>query len=86
MLAPRKFMRKKRKDEIFQNTSDELKQKKWRKLMKEIEQSGSAVDALRKQRYKADILPRDLILGTLVRFKQLKRWDIVSEVIDHLII
>lgn len=83
MLAPRKFMRKKKKEEIFANPADEIRQKNWRKLMTEIEQSGSAVESLRKQKNKVDVLPRELVLGTLVRFKQLKKWDIVSEVIDY---
>lgn len=75
-------MRKKKKEEIFENSADELKQKKWRTMMKEIEQSGSAVESLRKQRNKSEVLPRGLVLGTLVRVKQLKKWDIVSEVIS----
>lgn len=83
MLAPRKFMRKKKKEEIFANPADERRQKNWRKLMTEIEQSGSAVESLRKQKNKVGVLPRELVLGTLVRFKQLKKWDIVSEVIDY---
>lgn len=82
MLAPRKFMRKKKKEEIFANPADEIRQKNWRKIMTEIEQSGSAVESLRKQKDKVEVLPRELVLGTLVRFKQLKKWDIVSEVID----
>ncbi|KAJ4816019.1 Pentatricopeptide repeat-containing protein [Rhynchospora pubera] len=84
MLAPRKFMRKKKKEEIFANPADELKQKSWRKMMKEIETSGSAVESLRKQKNKAEVLPKDLVLGTLVRFKQLKKWDIVSEILEWL--
>ena len=82
MLAPRKFMRKKKKEEIFANPADEIRQKNWRKIMTEIEQSGSVVESLRKQKDKVEVLPRELVLGTLARFKQLKKWDIVSEVID----
>lgn len=66
--------------EIFKDAADEAEQKKWRKLMRDIEESGSAVSALRTQRAKSEALSRDLILGTLVRFKQLKKWNIVSEV------
>lgn len=76
-------MRKKKKEEIFANPADERRQKNWRKLMTEIEQSGSALESLRKQKNKVGVLPRELVLGTLVRFKQLKKWDIVSEVIDY---
>lgn len=49
--------------------------------MKDIVELGSAVPILKSQRAKVDALPRDLVLGTLVRFKQLKKWDIVSEVL-----
>ncbi|KAF3325687.1 pentatricopeptide repeat-containing protein [Carex littledalei] len=84
MLAPRKFMRKKKKEEIFANPADEIRQKNWRKMMTEIEQSGSAVESLRKQKNKVEVLPRELVLGTLIRFKQLKKWDIVSEILEWL--
>lgn len=68
--------------EVFKDEDDEVVVKKWRRLMAEITQSGSAVPILRSQRgAKGEALPRDLVLGTLVRFKQLKRWNIVSEVI-----
>lgn len=80
MLTPRKFMQKRRKVEVFKDEADEADQKNWRRLMKEIDESGSAVSILRSQRTKNQALPRELILGTLVRFKQLKRWNLVSEV------
>jgi hypothetical protein len=80
MLSPRKFLQKRRKVELFKDASDEADQKNWRRLMKQIEDTGSAVSVLRRERIKKDGLPRDLVLGTLVRFKQLKKWDIVSEV------
>ncbi|XP_073114037.1 uncharacterized protein [Elaeis guineensis] len=79
MLAPRKFMQRRKKVEVFKDAADEAEQKKWRKLMRDIEESGSAVSALRTQRAKSEALPRDLVLGTLVRFKQLKKWNIVGE-------
>lgn len=80
MLAPRKFMQRKKKVEVFKDEATELEVKNWRRLMTEIEQSGSAVPVLKSQRSKGEALPRDLVLGTLVRFKQLKRWNLVSEV------
>lgn len=80
MLAPRKFMQRRKKVEVFKDAADEAKQKNWRRLMKEIEDEGSAVSVLRNQRNKGDPLPRDLVLGTLVRFKQLKKWNLVAEV------
>lgn len=84
MLSPRKFLQKRRKVEVFKDASDEADQKNWRRLMKQIEDSGSAVSVLRRERIKKDGLPRDLVLGTLVRFKQLKKWDLVSEILEWL--
>ncbi|URE23570.1 tify domain [Musa troglodytarum] len=84
MLQPRKFMQRRKKVEVFKDAADEAEQKKWRKLMKEIEELGSAVPILKTQRAKMDALPRDLVLGTLVRFKQLKKWDLVSEILEWL--
>ncbi|XP_010906096.1 pentatricopeptide repeat-containing protein At3g59040 isoform X2 [Elaeis guineensis] len=84
MLAPRKFMQRRKKVEVFKDAADEAEQKKWRKLMRDIEESGSAVSALRTQRAKSEALPRDLVLGTLVRFKQLKKWNIVGEILEWL--
>lgn len=63
---------------------DEGAQRKWRKMMKDIETSGSAVPILRSLRKRGEPLPRDLVLGTLVRFKQLKRWNIIAEIIEWL--
>ncbi|KAH7654322.1 TPR-like protein [Dioscorea alata] len=84
MLAPRKFMQRRKKVEVFKDAADEAKQKNWRRLMKEIEDEGSAVSVLRNQRNKGDPLPRDLVLGTLVRFKQLKKWNLVAEILEWL--
>lgn len=80
MLAPRKFMQKRKKVEVFKSAEDEADQKNWRKMMNEIEETGSAVSVLRSQRSKNQDLPKDLVLGSLVRFKQLKKWNLVSEV------
>lgn len=80
MLATRKFMQRKRKEEVFKDAADEAEQKNWRRMMREIEETGSAVSILKTQRSGKEPLPRDVILGTLVRFKQLKKWNIVSEV------
>uniref|UniRef100_A0A6V7QWX4 Pentatricopeptide repeat-containing protein n=1 Tax=Ananas comosus var. bracteatus TaxID=296719 RepID=A0A6V7QWX4_ANACO len=84
MLAPRKFLRRRKKEEVFKDAADEAEQKSWRKMMKEIEESGSAVSILRTQRSRRESLPRDLVLGTLVRFKQLKKWNLVSEILEWL--
>lgn len=80
MLAPRKFLRKRRKLEVFRDATDEADQKNWRRLMNEIEETGSAVAVLKSERLKNKEIPKDLVLGTLVRFKQLKKWKLVSEV------
>lgn len=80
MLAPRKFMQKRKKVEIFQDAADEADQKNWRRLMNEIEEVGSAVSVLKTRMAKNEAIPKDLVLGTLVRFKQLKKWNLVSEV------
>ncbi|EHA8586570.1 putative Pentatricopeptide repeat-containing protein [Cocos nucifera] len=77
-------MQRRKKVEVFKDAADEAEQKKWRKLMRDIEGSGSAVSALRTQRAKSEALPRDLVLGTLVRFKQLKKWNIVGEILEWL--
>ncbi|KAG0482736.1 hypothetical protein HPP92_010820 [Vanilla planifolia] len=84
MLAPRKFMRRRRKEVIFKDASDEARQRNWWRMMMEIEQLGSAVQVLRNQRTDKKALPRDLVLGTLMRFKQLKKWGIVSEILEWL--
>lgn len=83
MFATRKFVRKK-KEEVFTDAADEAKQKNWRRMMNEIEESGSAVSILKTQRSTKEPLPRDAVLGTLVRFKQLKKWNLVSEILEWL--
>nr|AYM00971.1 pentatricopeptide repeat protein [Salvia miltiorrhiza] len=79
MLAPRKFMQRRRKVEVFKDAADEADQKSWRKLMLEMEESDSAVEVLKSRRAKNQALPKDVVVGTLVRFKQLKKWNLVSE-------
>ena len=80
MLAPRKFLRKRKKQEVFIDEVDEAAQKNWRRLMNEIEETGSAIAVLKSERLKNQEISKDLVLGTLVRFKQLKKWKIVGEV------
>lgn len=80
MLAPRKFMQKRKKVEVFKDDADEADQKNFRKLMLDIEESDSAVEVLRSRRVKNQALPKDMVVGTLIRFKQLKKWNLVSEV------
>lgn len=80
MLAPRKFMQKRKKLEVFKDAADEAYQKNWRRLMTQIQDAGSAVEVLRNQCLEDLPLSKDLVLGTLVRFKQLKKWKLVSEV------
>ena len=80
MLEPRKFMRKRRKEETFIDAADEAEQKNWRRMMNEIEETGSAVAVLKHESLKNREIPKDVVLGTLVRFKQLRRWKIVGEV------
>ncbi|GFZ14363.1 tetratricopeptide repeat (TPR)-like superfamily protein [Actinidia rufa] len=84
MLAPRKFLQRRRKLELFKDAADEADQKNWRKLMNEIDETGSAVSVLRNQVIRNKSLPKDLIVGTLVRFKQLKKWNLVSEILEWL--
>ncbi|KAL5230790.1 hypothetical protein ABZP36_029566 [Zizania latifolia] len=85
MLVTRKFMqKKKKKEEVFKDAADEADQKNWMMMMREIEESGSAVSILKAQRSKKEPLPRDAVLGTLVRFKQLKKWNLVSEILEWL--
>ncbi|KAK8716449.1 hypothetical protein V6N13_043757 [Hibiscus sabdariffa] len=84
MLSPRKFFKKRKKVEHFKDAADEAKQKNWRKLMQEIEDSGSASTVLRSQRTSDQSLSKDLLLGTLVRFKQMKKWHYVSEILEWL--
>ena len=80
MLAPRKFLQKRRKMEVFKDAADEADKKNWWRLMKEIDETGSAVSVLRSERTKSQTIPRDLVVGTLIRYKQLKRWNHVCEV------
>ncbi|KAM6548679.1 hypothetical protein CsatB_020355 [Cannabis sativa] len=84
MLSPRKFLRKRKKVEVFKDAADEIDQKNWRRLMNEIEETGSAVAVLRRERMKNQEIPKDLVLGTLVRFKQLKKWKLVGEILEWL--
>ncbi|KAG9148892.1 hypothetical protein Leryth_022735 [Lithospermum erythrorhizon] len=85
MLSPRKFMQKRKKLEVFRDAKDEADQKNWRKLMTEIEETGSAISVLRSERIKNQAaLPKDLVLGTLKRFKQMKKWNIVGEILEWL--
>uniref|UniRef100_A0A5B7BD39 Pentatricopeptide repeat-containing protein n=1 Tax=Davidia involucrata TaxID=16924 RepID=A0A5B7BD39_DAVIN len=84
MLVPRKFMQKRKKVDVFKDAADKADQKNWRRLMKEIDEAGSAVSVLRSQRTNNQALPKDLVLGTLVRFKQLKKWNLVSEILEWL--
>ncbi|XVF58492.1 hypothetical protein PTKIN_Ptkin07bG0070300 [Pterospermum kingtungense] len=84
MLPPRKLFRKRKKEEHFKNAADEANQKSWRSLMKEIEDTGSPSTVLRRHRTNDHSLPKDLVLGTLVRFKQMKKWHFVSEILEWL--
>ncbi|XVF14463.1 hypothetical protein REPUB_Repub09cG0062600 [Reevesia pubescens] len=63
MLAPRKFLKKRKKVEHFKDAADEV---------------------LRRQRANDQSLPRDLVLGTLVRFKQMTKRHFVSEILEWL--
>lgn len=83
MLAPRKFMaqtRRKRRPQQQQEASQAADTRNWVSMMNEIDEAGSAVSVLRTKYRSSHALPRDLVLGTLVRFKQLKKWNLVSEV------
>ncbi|TQD83109.1 hypothetical protein C1H46_031340 [Malus baccata] len=84
MLAPRKFLQKRKKVEVFKDAADEAKQKNWRRLMNEIEETGSAVSVLKSEKLKDKTIPKDVVLGTLVRFKQLKKWNLVSQILEWL--
>ncbi|KAG8043125.1 hypothetical protein GUJ93_ZPchr1182g33299 [Zizania palustris] len=72
LLQPLKIYAEEEEREVFKDAADEAEQKNWRRMMREIEESGSAVSILKTQRSNKEPLPRDAILGTLVRFKQLK--------------
>lgn len=73
-------MQRRKKVEVFKDEADEADQKNWRRIMEKIEESGSAVSVLRSERSRGKDLSRDLVLGTLKRFKQLKKWGLVCEV------
>ena len=49
--------------------------------LQQIEEEGSAVKVLRNERNNGQAPRRDTVLGTLVRFKQMKKWNFVGEVI-----
>jgi len=80
MLKPRKFMQRRRKMEVFKDLADEADQKNWRRIMTEIEESGSAVSVLSSEKISNQSIPKNLVVGTLIRFKQLKKWNLVAEV------
>lgn len=80
MLTPRKFMQRKRKTVVFKDAADEAEQKNWWRLLKLIDETGSAVSVLNSEKMKNQTIPKDLIVGTLIRFKQLKKWNLVAEV------
>uniref|UniRef100_A0A0E0LS43 PROP1-like PPR domain-containing protein n=1 Tax=Oryza punctata TaxID=4537 RepID=A0A0E0LS43_ORYPU len=84
MLTTRKFMQKKKEEEVYKDASDEAEQKNWRRMMREIEESGSAVSILKTQGSKKEPLPRDAVLGTFMRFKQLKKRNLVGEILEWL--
>lgn len=63
-----------------QGASQAADTRNWVTMMNDIDEAGSAVSVLRTKYHSAHALPRGLVLGTLVRFKQLKKWNLVSEV------
>ncbi|GLU03963.1 hypothetical protein SLE2022_211320 [Rubroshorea leprosula] len=83
MLAPRKSWQRRKKVE-FKNTADEANKKNWWRMMEEIEETGSALTVLKRKKTEDQSIRRDLVLGTLVRFKQLKKWNHVSEILEWL--
>ncbi|XP_057424047.1 pentatricopeptide repeat-containing protein At3g59040 [Lotus japonicus] len=84
MLTPRKFMQRRRKNTVFKDAADEAEKKNWWKLMEQIDQAGSAVSVLSDEKLKNQTIPKDLVIGTLVRFKQLKKWNLVIEILEWL--
>lgn len=80
MLAPRKRKKKKEGFEVFRDAADEADQKSWRRLMTEIQETGSAVAVLKQLNVSNQGISRDKVLGTLLRFKQLNKWKLVIEV------
>lgn len=83
MLTPRKFMQRKRKMVVFKDAADEAEQKNWWRLMKLIDETGSAVSVLNSEKMKNQTIPKALVVGTLMRFKQLKKWNLVAEVYSN---
>ncbi|XP_058774909.1 pentatricopeptide repeat-containing protein At3g59040-like [Vicia villosa] len=82
MLTQRKFMQRKKKMVVFKDDDDEEPEKKnWLRLMKLIDESGSAVSVLSSEKMKNKTIPKDLVVGTLIRFKQLKKWNVVAEIL-----
>lgn len=84
MLKPRKFMQRRRKLEVFKDAADEADQRNWRRIMTEIDEAGSAVSVLSSEKNKNQTIPKDLVVGTLIRFKQLKKWNLVVEILEWL--
>ncbi|KAB2610849.1 pentatricopeptide repeat-containing protein [Pyrus ussuriensis x Pyrus communis] len=62
MLAPRRFLQKRKKVEAFKDAADEAEQKNWRRLMNEIEKTGSAVSVLKSEKLKDKTIPMDVVL------------------------
>ena len=52
MLSPKKFLQRRRKIEVFKDAEDEVDQKNWRGLMKQIQDTNgsSVVSFLKKKR------------------------------------
>lgn len=84
MLKPRKFMQRRRKLEVFKDAADEADQRNWRRVMTEIEETGSAVSVLSSEKIINQTIPKDLVVGTLIRFKQLKKWNLVVQILEWL--
>ncbi|GAB2233633.1 hypothetical protein Droror1_Dr00002860 [Drosera rotundifolia] len=84
MLKPRKFMQRRREKEVFKDAADEEAQNFWKTLMLEIEESGSPVPVLQSRREKNTALPKEIVLGTLGRLKQLKNWNAIGELLEWL--
>ncbi|CAN1171437.1 Pentatricopeptide repeat-containing protein At3g59040 [Linum perenne] len=84
MLSQRKFMQRRKKVEVFKDSADEADQKNWRRLMNQIVDTGSAVSVLRGEKVQNQAVHRHMVLGTLMRFKQLKKWNIVIEILEWL--
>ncbi|XP_057865110.1 pentatricopeptide repeat-containing protein At3g59040 isoform X2 [Cryptomeria japonica] len=61
------------------SSSSPSSEREWREMMMDIESCGSAVPVLRSLLTRRRHLPRELLVGTLVRFTQLKQWNTVTE-------